>query len=573
MDIKKITTLASLSFIVAGCSSFHSQEYKNIKADFHDSEKDMEKYKKNNVAKIIAGATINDFYVDNTPVKIKIQDRLNLPSTYPNTISVYSALPITEKELAARLLEDYKIKIKINRLIILDSDDKAEKKESGGKNTGAKDPIADSPIGTVSDTAKEDENGGQGEDPNDPLFGGPSTANLNDIRPIDYTGSISGFMDLIASDRKLDWKYDEDSNEFIFYDMDTVTFDIIDNSGTSTREINVKSSLDGTGDGLSSNSNQTSSTSSTFNNWETVENLISGMKSKYGSFTADQKHGRVTVTDTKDVINRMKKVIDSANDVSDTQIVLDVTFLKFTVNKKSSFGLDLTTTSASDIVKNVLTGGVKSKYSDSAASSIYSMEFSKAGIGANLSSLGEYGVVNYKFNDQIVSMNDEMTPYQKSVDETIITKIKIPEDDDDDKKDSGSPSGKSSSSAGDDKDKAKAEPETSIHKTGLTSNWISRVIGDRVKVNGQISLVSNQKMIVREDLSGLTLPTDDSLSLVVNTIIDNGKTKVASVKEIIEDKASAKGAGGENSIITGGGETTEKQREISVVLVTPYILK
>ncbi|MGR5365667.1 hypothetical protein [Photobacterium damselae] len=562
MKLKKLVTLMSMGLLVSGCAELHSSQYKDTKAITEHNIDNVSKLRESTVDKVIAGATMNDFFVDVNPVKIRVNDVLVLPSKYPSSVRVFSALPETEIELASRLNLDYGIKVKFSRLIVKENEQSgAEEKDSSGSQESIKNlSNGDENQGEQGGQVEPDQNADSPIQPKNvvdgmAVFGMPVSAiDPSLIKPIDYKGSIEGLMNLIAADRGLDWKYDEDTDTFVFYDLDTETFTLINNSGKIKLAFDMKTAVAGDGDQSSSNTNQASGTSSEYDNWGSVMDTVTRLTSQHGKVAGNQGQGQIVVTDTKENLSRIKKVIDAINAQSGIQVVMDVTFLKFSLSKNSSFGTNLSSLSASDIIGKAvsISGGSNTLDSKNNTGSLYNINFNKAGIGTMVHALAKYGTINYKFSDEMISMNNQLIPYQSTIDESYVSEISTEVDPDTKKEDK--------------------KATVSIRKTGVTTSWIPRVIGDRIKLTGFITMSRGIDMKKEPDL-GISLPVNLSEQQPVDAIIDNGKTRIVSIKEVDESKANSSGIGSTNTLPIGGSEDTSTTREISVVIVTPYIIK
>ncbi|UKA04702.1 hypothetical protein [Photobacterium damselae] len=562
MKLKKLVTLMSMGLLVSGCAELHSSQYKDTKAITEHNIDNVSKLRESTVDKVIAGATMNDFFVDVNPVKIRVNDVLVLPSKYPSSVRVFSALPETEIELASRLNLDYGIKVKFSRLIVKENEQSgAEEKDSSGSQESIKNlSNGDENQGEQGGQVEPDQNADSPIQPKNvvdgmAVFGMPVSAiDPSLIKPIDYKGSIEGLMNLIAADRGLDWKYDEDTDTFVFYDLDTETFTLINNSGKTKLAFDMKTAVAGDGDQSSSNTNQASGTSSEYDNWGSIMDTVTRLTSQHGKVAGNQGQGQIVVTDTKENLSRIKKVIDAINAQSGIQVVMDVTFLKFSLSKNSSFGTNLSSLSASDIIGKAvsISGGSNTLDSKNNTGSLYNINFNKAGIGTMVHALAKYGTINYKFSDEMISMNNQLIPYQSTIDESYVSEISTEVDPDTKKEDK--------------------KATVSIRKTGVTTSWIPRVIGDRIKLTGFITMSRGIDMKKEPDL-GISLPVNLSEQQPVDAIIDNGKTRIVSIKEVDESKANSSGIGSTNTLPIGGSEDTSTTREISVVIVTPYIIK
>lgn len=565
MKLKKIVTLMSMSLFVTGCAEMHSEQYKATKTSTEHNIDNVSKLRESAVDKVIAGTTLKDFFVDVNPVKIRVNDVLKLPARYPESVRFYSALPETENQLASRLESDYGIKIKFSRLIDDKDKDDSKKDDEDSDQSTSDNPTMQNKAGdnVTADISNPSENADsndsdytsapQGIKDGMAVFGmALEKPDQKLVAPIDYDGNVEGLMKLIAADRGLDWKYDADNDVFVFYDLDTETFSLIDNSGETDISFGMQTSAAGDGKGVASNTNLQTSNRTKYNNWDSVMDIVKSLVGENGKVSGNQSLGQIVVTDTKENLARVKKVIDTTNAQSGIQVVMGVTFLKFSLNKSSSFGTNLSNLSASDIVGKAvgISGNSGTLNPDGLTGSLYKINFNKAGVTSMIHALSKLGTINYRFSADIISMNNQLMPYQKSIDGVYISGVQV------DKDDNG----------------VTRTPITAIRKTGITSTWLPRVIGDRVKINGHITM-SRALGETKNSEFGITLPTDSVVNESVDSIIANGKTRIVAIKEVSESKADSSGVGSVNTLPLGGTEDTSTTREVSLILMTPYIVK
>ncbi|ELP5898551.1 hypothetical protein QTV49_000425 [Vibrio vulnificus] len=565
----RFTVLATAAF-ATGCSQLHTQDFKEIKQTNTDASDEIDELKGKTVAEINSGATVDDIFVKTTPIKVRTRDAVKLPEFLPEEILVYSGVPMTESELARMLYLDYGIKLSFNRMISVEEE--IETSSLGGNSGNNIETMSDGTvslmnIGDTGQIAQQQDQSSQSSASNGgfdasqdmlALFGNNREQdNSRDtrIQKIDYSGSLSGFFDWLALDRGLSWKYDDDSDSFILYDLDTVVFELIDNTDKFTLESTIDTSSDsdaGSSDGASSSKSSTSQ-KATFNeeatHWDDVKSMIEQMLSPDGKAAFDLKNGRVAITDTKNAIQKIGRVVDQMNASSGTQVVLNLTFIKVSVEESSEIGMNLT---ATDLVTGAVQGGANLGGDLSTFSNIFNLNFSKAGVSAMIGSLGRLGSISYRFDTPILTMNNQLTPFQSVEEEHYISEVEKEKDEDGNET---------------------LTPTKEVNKTGITSIWKNRVFKDRILVDGKISLIENLNMKEVPDMNNIILPKNALDNHNVKAMLRNGETRVVSIKEINRKVAEASGPFGENSFILGGNEKTKTRREISIILATPYVLK
>jgi len=149
-------------------------------------------------------------------------------------------------------------------------------------------------------------------------------------------------------------------------------------------------------------------------------------------------------------------------------------------------------------------------------------------------------------------MNNIPKHYQKVLEDTYISKVEKQDNDD---------------------DSETLIPETAVNKAGLTSLWKARIVEDQVLVSGRMSIVDNINMETAKDMSDMVMPENLSDIQQVDQLIPNGRTRIVSIEEEVKKVAKSEGPLGPDSVPIGGSEESESVRTISMIMVTPYILR
>ncbi len=576
MSLKTITTNLLLISMLAGCADMHTSNYKEIQDQSKETQLDFDRLKNNTITSINSGSTLDEIYVHLEPVKIAAHEANKLPVYLPTNISIYEGLPITEKKLVQLLQKDYGLTVKFSRLERkVDEEDSSDLENVANNGTDGITTKADGSVDISGLTANKnsDEYDGPSKSNSDnnsltkstnkyettleDLFKDSSTADEADLRiqKIDYDGNLYGFFDWLAAERGLSWKYDNDQDAFVLFDLDTQIFEIVDNthlfvyeSTIDTSNNSESSSSDGSGSNVS-NTSQRASYSEESDHWEDIQSLFNQMLSKKGSASYDLKNGLVAITDTQQVLNKVAKIVKYLNESSESQVVLNLTFIKLSLEESSEIGVNL---SATDLVTGAVSGSASLGSDLAVMPNLFNMSFTKTGVDAVIGSLGSLGTISYRFDSPIFTLNNQVTQYQSADEERYISLV---------------------TRETDENGAVILTPETDVNKTGITSIWKNRIIGDRVLIDGKISLIENLSMKEIENMSNVVLPKNSMDTHTIKTILKNGDTRIVSIKEVTRNVAESSGPFGSNSFIFGGSEKTNKQREISLILATPFVIK
>lgn len=169
--------------------------------------------------------------------------------------------------------------------------------------------------------------------------------------PVVYRGPLAGFLDRVTSRLGLDWDYRDGKIEIRRFV--TRTFTIIALPGKT----DFKSSLGKTGGitvGTASASSTTGSGSTTgtssaqmevsanssIDYWTSLEGAIKAMLSNMGKVAINQGSGTVTITDIRDVIDRIGRFIEEENRILTRQVAFEVKVYSVRSLSDSEFGVD-----------------------------------------------------------------------------------------------------------------------------------------------------------------------------------------------------------------------------------------
>lgn len=575
MPFKLKTLVSGVAVALAGCSNMHTDQFMENKDIANDLSDDVNAKKDTGIEEIEAGLIVDDFFVDLEPYTVPEQKSSNLPTYLPKTITYIQQDLKTEREFSALMLKEYGLKIVFSRLVTIEEDDD-ESTDTGSEGMVGEEVTSEPEGAVLINTMPSDYYPSEGEEQSQNNTSEPLNAfdlKLEKIyngeienpdpdlyvNTMNFSGSLADFMDLLASDRELSWKFDEVEGQFVLYDLDTVVFEVIDNTDQFKSETKISTESETTskeeGSSASAATSQTVEFNDDANHWKSLQETVNSLLSPEGKATFDQKNGMVIVTDRQPILNKVGKLVDHLNESNGVVVFLDVEYVKVALDKSSNIGVDIDATDfLSSIGSGSTTGGLSNSLDLQATfSSIFSMNFTNAGVSAMIGSLQKQGNMTVRYEMPISTINNTPHPYQTAESRTYIHKVEAEKDDE----------GKITS----------VIPETKVNKTGITSIFKPRVIGDRVIVEGTLTLSENIDMDVKEDMGSIMLPTNTGETHKVKSIIPNGVTRVVSIQTLTKTSGNSEGAFGEDSWFFGGGEKSETSREVAMVLVTPYIVK
>jgi len=179
-----------------------------------------------------------------------------------------------------------------------------------------------------------------------------SIPNNNVAKPIrlDFQGTLLGYVRDVANTSGIEWEYTEGAIHF--FRMVTKTFNL---SNASPGDIDMADSMNKGGSattgqvggqGGSGSTGSFSSASSVgvkgrYSFWSLFKEQLTNAKSSSGRISINEGTGTITVTDTKDAVSRIEKMIQRENAILGRQVSVDVRVIKVDVNKSSETGVNL----------------------------------------------------------------------------------------------------------------------------------------------------------------------------------------------------------------------------------------
>lgn len=181
-----------------------------------------------------------------------------------------------------------------------------------------------------------------------PGIAGTTVASYNTETEMNYSGPLSGYLDMIAARFGISWEYRSES--IIFFRLMTRTFTLNANPGSS----NFSSSI-GKGAGGRANGNAASATAtstgefgsqsqvkveSSFSVWDSMEASIKTILSPIGKVSVNQATGTITVTDTKDIVEAVERLVTNENRLLTRQVGLRVQVVSVQTTDANETGID-----------------------------------------------------------------------------------------------------------------------------------------------------------------------------------------------------------------------------------------
>ena len=167
---------------------------------------------------------------------------------------------------------------------------------------------------------------------------------------LNFTGKLHAYVNEVANAAGVEWEYKDGA--IYFYRLLTKTFNL---SNISPGDVDLNDSMSkggqaSTGQTGAANSGSTGSFSSNasvgirvaYSFWKSLKPMLESASSSLGKVTMNESTGVVTVTDTRDALNKIERIIQNETAVLGQQVIIDVRILRVNLDKTSEAGFDLT---------------------------------------------------------------------------------------------------------------------------------------------------------------------------------------------------------------------------------------
>ena len=150
---------------------------------------------------------------------------------------------------------------------------------------------------------------------------------------LNYSGSLSGLLNLISAKTRLRWTYEDDRIVFRRVITRTIMVKSLPGSIKSTGSLSLSS-------GGASGGSQSATTDSDTDFWQALEKTIPLLISSQGQAVVDQRMGMITVRDAIDNVQAVEKLVELQNSLFLRQISMNVEVLQVDLSLEHQSGID-----------------------------------------------------------------------------------------------------------------------------------------------------------------------------------------------------------------------------------------
>ncbi|MBF4990978.1 PilN family type IVB pilus formation outer membrane protein [Methylophilus sp. QUAN] len=383
------------------------------------------------------------------------------------------------------------------------------------------------------------------------------------VHHVNYSGPISGLLDVIATRYNVNWEWDSNGG-VRFFKTKTKTFRVLALPGDTslTSKIGTSSSGGGASSGGANSSGASSSSQintgvefSGMSVWKGIEDSIKTMLTTDGKVAVTPATGTITVEDTPLILERVSKFVDLQNQSLAKQVTINVKVLAVDLtesneygvnwdavyqNVSSSFGLALsnqfaTTTGAPTLTYSVLGGGRWD------------------GTKAMITALSQQGKVSQVTSASLVTINNQPAPLQVAKQTTYLA---------------SSTTTIGTAGAGN-----TVSLTPGILTTGFSMNILPHILDNdkmMLQYSGDISALIRLNTVTSGG-SSIQTPEIDTRNFMQRVVINSGETLVVTGFEQFSLNGTTQGPVSAEAVSLGGGVNTKKSKSQLIVLIQPVI--
>lgn len=168
---------------------------------------------------------------------------------------------------------------------------------------------------------------------------------------LDYHGSLLAYVRDVANTAGLDWEFKDGAVHF--FRLITRTF-VLANASPGEVDITDNMSKGGqastgqTGSASATTTGSFNSTSSvgikgSYSVWRALKPALDAAISPAGKLSINEGTGTITVTDTKDAVAKVGRIVDTENTILGKQVSIEVRIIRVDITKQTQLGVNLNT--------------------------------------------------------------------------------------------------------------------------------------------------------------------------------------------------------------------------------------
>lgn len=384
--------------------------------------------------------------------------------------------------------------------------------------------------------------------------------------PFAYEGTLTGLMNVVASNYGLNWKYDGVSLKLFRYETRVFVIEAL--PGEQTIKDGMKESSGGgssatatTGASTTNSLQQSSEMDIEYKVWDELNQILNSLVADKGTVVLSPSTGTATVTTTPEKMEIVAKYIKEENARLSMQIAVNVEVYSVVISDKDNY--EATITTAFKSIGDSLGANITSAGSPANATSMGKLSLAifdiKDGTGEFnpiFQALSEVGDTTRVTQFPMVTLNNRTVSRRVGSDRTYVASLTNDESTD--------------------TDYSSSTVTPGIVREGFSLQVTPRVLQDgRIMMQYSFSLIDITEM--RQLTSGnisdaIQLPETSTRVFVQQAMLKSGSTLILGGHDDERVDQASSGVGSAYNYFLGGGSKNEKERVMMFIAITPQII-
>lgn len=558
--IMAVMTLAALP----GCSSTELMRKVDRQADENSTR--IDSYSKKIGKEVPQSKTMNGAWLGSKPVPTRMESKL--PPVFSETITLQFPDRVSLSTIAERITKVSGVRIRLNPDVFIPAS--AFTPASASTMTAAGGGTAGLP-GNPTQAGQNTPTGG--------MTGSTVARDFDLNMTLNYVGPLSGVLDVIAARSGISWDYND--GEIALYRFQTRMFTLKALPGVNS----VKASVGKDGGGSSASAAGGSGTQNTgitgfsssseakaevagLSVWDGLDKAIRAIMSPLGKVSISQSTGTIVITDTKETVNQVARLIENENRMATRQVNVKLEVFSVITEDNENFGIDW------NVAYRRIDALSDNRWSMSLASPVTSLSENVAKLGLSVlaadaanpkgfdgssvffQAISEQGRVSRVTSSSITTSNNQPAPFALT-DQTGYLASTTP---------AAATTGGITSTPG---------LTPGMVTTGFVMSMLPTIL-DNSRVLLQLSLDISELKKINSVTSGeqtIQTPEISSQQVLQRVVLKAGETLVITAFERVWGQYDRRGVSEGSGVGLGGSIKGNNKRETIVVLLTPTLLE
>lgn len=393
-----------------------------------------------------------------------------------------------------------------------------------------------------------------------------------------FSGKLDHILDTICAKTGTNWEYK--NGVIVFSRLVTKTFDIDSTPGNSELKASIgKNGTGGNAGGSNFAADSIIKMNSSFSVWDSLRTSLDSMKSGVGKYAVNEATGTVTVTDTREVVEQVGKMLTDINHSLKKMVAFRVEVLSVRSEESADYGIDW-----SAIFNKVAQANPNWKFTFGSPSSLASPDASSIGYQiltkngsssssstssaqAMIAALGGTSKASIVTTASALTTNRQPVPVAITDQTSYVQSVSVQQNPTQVISTGGSSSVPPASAA------SVVQVTPGVVTTGFILNLLPAVSADNsVTLHFSLDISSLKKLgTFGSGSSAVQSPEVSAMQFMQHVSMKNGETLILSGYERTSGQYDRRGVTKDADLLFGGSMNGKKARESIVIMVTPVV--